>query len=100
MDEIIALDDKALNQVVGMKKLAPYREDATKLRPNYKALQMIREEFQQTGDLGGWSDGGGVRGIKYWNTYHSAYPLTIVLLCASGPGPGPILIPLCGAPAV
>lgn len=41
VDDILRLDDKSLNQVVGIKRLAPYREDATKLRPNYKALQMV-----------------------------------------------------------
>lgn len=44
VDDILRLDDKALNQVVGMKRLAPYREDTTKLRPNYKALEMIKGE--------------------------------------------------------
>ncbi|GIL71939.1 hypothetical protein Vretimale_611 [Volvox reticuliferus] len=45
VDEILRLDDKALNQVVGIKRLAPYRDDLNKLRPNYKALEMIKGEI-------------------------------------------------------
>ncbi|GIL45728.1 hypothetical protein Vafri_2894 [Volvox africanus] len=43
VDEILRIDDKALNQVVGIKRLAPYRDDLNKLRPNYKALEMIKD---------------------------------------------------------
>ncbi|KAL6754712.1 hypothetical protein V8C86DRAFT_312002 [Haematococcus lacustris] len=46
VDEILAHDDKELNQVAGLKRLAPYREDGRptgiKERPNYKALQALR----------------------------------------------------------
>ncbi|EFJ52328.1 hypothetical protein VOLCADRAFT_102989 [Volvox carteri f. nagariensis] len=44
VDEILRLDDKTLNQVVGIKRMAPYRDDP-KLRPNYKALEMIKGEL-------------------------------------------------------
>jgi protein KRI1 len=44
IDEILALPDRELAQVVPIKHLAPYREG--KLRPNYKALQALREARQ------------------------------------------------------
>ncbi|GFR40096.1 hypothetical protein Agub_g644 [Astrephomene gubernaculifera] len=47
VDDILRLDDKSLNQVAGMKRLAPYREDIEKQRPNYKALEMIKGEKAQ-----------------------------------------------------
>lgn len=50
VDEILRLDDQKLSQVVGIKRLAPYRDDLAKLRPNYKALELIK------GDLGKPSD--------------------------------------------
>jgi protein KRI1 len=40
--EILLLDDKELNQIMSLKKLAPYRDDAAKVRPNYKALQAAK----------------------------------------------------------
>ena len=39
------------SQIMGLKKLAPYREDQAKQRPNYKALQALRAG-------GGGSNGG------------------------------------------
>ncbi|KAF5829462.1 hypothetical protein DUNSADRAFT_16043 [Dunaliella salina] len=50
-EDLLTRDDKELNQIVGLKKLAPYREDQTKQRPNYKALQALRAS-------GGGDDGG------------------------------------------
>eukprot|EP00879_Flechtneria_rotunda_P005332 GHRR01005619.1.p1 GENE.GHRR01005619.1~~GHRR01005619.1.p1 ORF type:complete len:408 (+),score=198.32 GHRR01005619.1:1169-2392(+) len=41
-DDILALPDKQLNQIAGLKLIAPYRENSKKLRPNYKALQSIK----------------------------------------------------------
>ena len=38
------MNDKDLNQVVGLKQLAPYRDDVKKQRPNYKALQSFKAE--------------------------------------------------------
>lgn len=43
VDDILALPDKDLNQVVGLRRLAPYRAEHSKVRPNYKALQVIRK---------------------------------------------------------
>jgi hypothetical protein len=42
--------------VVGLKRLAPYREDAAKQRPNYKALQSLKgaEGGRACGSWGGW----------------------------------------------
>ncbi len=37
-------------QVVGLKKLAPYREDGTKVRPNYKALQSLKSGTGANGE--------------------------------------------------
>uniref|UniRef100_A0A7S3VJ15 Kri1-like C-terminal domain-containing protein n=1 Tax=Dunaliella tertiolecta TaxID=3047 RepID=A0A7S3VJ15_DUNTE len=50
-EDLLIRDDKELNQIVGLKKLAPYREDQAKQRPNYKALQALRAS-------GGGDDGG------------------------------------------
>jgi len=45
IEEILMMDDKELNQVVGLKKVAaPYREDYKKVRPNYGALNEWRKE--------------------------------------------------------
>lgn len=53
VEDILALDDKELNQVVGLKKLAPYRDDWRKQRANYGALNAIRRERQQQQRYGG-----------------------------------------------
>ncbi len=45
VEELLSLDDKQLNAVVGMKRLAPYRDDAERMRPNYKALTAIKGEL-------------------------------------------------------
>lgn len=48
-DEILRLNDKELNQLVGLKRLAPYREDRGKFRPNYakmKELKVAEEDRQ------------------------------------------------------
>jgi protein KRI1 len=45
IEEILMMDDKELNQVVGLKKVAaPYREEYKKVRPNYGALNEWRKE--------------------------------------------------------
>lgn len=45
VEEILMMDDKELNQVVGLKRVAaPYREGERKLRPNYGALNEWRRE--------------------------------------------------------
>jgi len=48
-DEILRLNDKELNQLVGLKRMAPYREERGKFRPNYgkmKELQIGQEQKQ------------------------------------------------------
>lgn len=40
--EVLAAPDKDLNQVVGMKRLAPYREDGGLTRPNYHKLRELQ----------------------------------------------------------
>ncbi|KAA6422645.1 MAG: hypothetical protein FRX49_07505 [Trebouxia sp. A1-2] len=48
-DEILRLKDKELNQLVGLKQMAPYREARGKFRPNYgkmKELQIGQEQKQ------------------------------------------------------
>ncbi|DBA96751.1 TPA: hypothetical protein ACH3X1_015590 [Trebouxia sp. C0004] len=48
-DEILRLKDKELNQLVGLKQMAPYREERGKFRPNYgkmKELQIGQEQKQ------------------------------------------------------
>lgn len=45
VEEILMMDDKELNQVVGLKRVAaPYREGERRLRPNYGALNEWRRE--------------------------------------------------------
>jgi protein KRI1 len=61
VEDILALDDKELNQVVGLKKLAPYRDDWKKQRANYGALNAIRRDKQQQQRYGG---GGGKRNVN------------------------------------
>lgn len=46
-DEILRLSDKDLNQVVGMKQMAPYREDRGNFRPNYGKMNELRLGQQQ-----------------------------------------------------
>ena len=49
-DEILRLNDKELNQLVGLKRMAPYREDCGKFRPNYskmKELRVAQDQKQQ-----------------------------------------------------
>ena len=43
-DDILTMDEKELNQIIGLKRLAPYREDWQKQRVNYSALQSIQRE--------------------------------------------------------
>lgn len=48
-DEILRLKDKELNQLVGLKQMAPYREERGRFRPNYgkmKELQIGQEQKQ------------------------------------------------------
>ena len=40
--DVLRLPDKDLNQVVGMKRLAPYREDGGATRPNYGKLRELQ----------------------------------------------------------
>jgi protein KRI1 len=45
IEEILMMDDKDLNQVVGLKNVAaPYKEEFKKVRPNYGALNEWRKE--------------------------------------------------------
>lgn len=43
--DVLRLPDKELNQVVGMKRLAPYREDGGATRPNYGKLRELQVSF-------------------------------------------------------
>ena len=44
-DEILGMEDKELNKVLGLRVIAaPYREDAAHLTPNYGALRRLRRE--------------------------------------------------------
>ena len=46
-EDVLRLSDKDLNQVVGMKRLAPYRDDLDgPQRPNYKALELLSSQPQ------------------------------------------------------
>ncbi len=40
--DVLGFDEKDLNQVVGMKKLAPYREDGGVARPNFGKLRELK----------------------------------------------------------
>ncbi|GAB4820679.1 hypothetical protein N2152v2_007725 [Parachlorella kessleri] len=71
VEELLALTDKELNQVVGLRQLAPYREDGSRrFRPNYGALNAIRAEKAQEAEAGPnkrrkqewWAHKGGGRG--------------------------------------
>lgn len=44
-EEILALPDRDLNAIVGLRKLAPYHDDTHRIRPNYKALNEAREKL-------------------------------------------------------
>ena len=44
--DVLRLEQKELNSVVGMKKLAPYREDGGISRPNYAKLREIKQHGQ------------------------------------------------------
>ena len=39
--DILGLEDRQLNQIVSLKKLAPYREDADLIQPNHKMLRKL-----------------------------------------------------------
>ena len=53
MLDVLGFDEKELNQVVGMKKLAPYREDGGMARPNFGKLRELKKQQpgQQTARL-------------------------------------------------
>ena len=46
--EVLRAPEKDLNQVVGMKKLAPYREDGGLVRPNYSKLRLMQVPLSPT----------------------------------------------------
>lgn len=46
-DEILRLKDKELNQLVGLKRMAPYREETGKFRPNYGMMKELQIGQQQ-----------------------------------------------------
>ena len=46
-DEILKLKDKELNQLVGLKRIAPYREERGKFRPNYGMMKELQIGQQQ-----------------------------------------------------
>lgn len=45
--EILGIDNKELNQVVSMKKLAPYREDGGLARPNYAKVRELKNKLHE-----------------------------------------------------
>lgn len=44
-EQILALPDRDLNAIVGLRKYAPYHQDVGRIRPNYKALSEAREKL-------------------------------------------------------
>lgn len=46
-DDILKLKDKELNQLVGLKRMAPYREERGKFRPNYGMMKDLQLGQQQ-----------------------------------------------------
>lgn len=46
-NEILRLKDKELNQLVGLKRMAPYREERGKFRPNYGMMKELQVGQQQ-----------------------------------------------------
>lgn len=46
-DEILKLKDKELNQLVGLKRMAPYREERGTFRPNYGMMKELQIGQQQ-----------------------------------------------------
>ena len=46
-EEILRLKDKELNQLVGLKRMAPYREERGKFRPNYGMMKELQIGQQQ-----------------------------------------------------
>ena len=42
--DVLGFEEKELNQVVGMKKLAPYREDGGLSRPNFGKLRELKQQ--------------------------------------------------------
>ena len=48
VEEILLMDDKDLNQIVGLKRVAaPYREEDRRMRPNYGKLNEWRRDQEQ-----------------------------------------------------
>ncbi|GAX72819.1 hypothetical protein CEUSTIGMA_g274.t1 [Chlamydomonas eustigma] len=46
-EDILFRNDKELNQVIGLKRLAPYQENQQRIRPNYKALELLSKGGDQ-----------------------------------------------------
>ena len=44
--DVLGLDQKELNQVIGMRKLAPYRDDGGLARPNYGKLREVKQQAE------------------------------------------------------
>eukprot|EP00798_Chlamydomonas_sp_ICE-L_P001660 gene1660-33055_t len=49
LEDVLRHSDKELNQVIGMKRLAPYREDQARQKPNYKALETLKGSAPEGG---------------------------------------------------
>ncbi|PSC75398.1 KRI1-like protein [Micractinium conductrix] len=58
VEDILALEDKELNSVVGLKRLAPYREEHKKFRPNYQKVNELKLQRQAEQGQGGRGAGG------------------------------------------
>lgn len=44
VEEMLTMDPKELNQVISVKRLAPYRNDRYTARPNWQKMQELRDE--------------------------------------------------------
>ncbi|KAL4428120.1 hypothetical protein ABPG75_002209 [Micractinium tetrahymenae] len=72
VQDILGMEDRELNQVVGLKKLAPYREEHKRVRPNYGKLNELRkqrEEQQGGGGKQGWQRHGQGGGKQGWQRH-------------------------------
>eukprot|EP00887_Chlorella_sp_A99_P002553 scaffold6.g2553.t1 len=64
-EEVLGMEDRELNQVVGLKKLAPYREEHRRVRANYAALNQLRKQrAEQQGQQQHRRGAGGDRGKR------------------------------------
>lgn len=60
-EEILSLDDKQLNRLVGLKRLNPYREDQGRFCPNSWLLKQMRKELGSSNEARRWAIAGSVK---------------------------------------